>query len=328
MTPAVQCAAFGLRRIPGQGAVAFVRAVSPQLNEGRPFCATVTLTEPELAQLRASVVAAHNKLHATTAGVAPPGMEHVVRALKRQPGVRNPWAVAWRMRQQAAGLGFEDPMLLTANYEFKTIPFKMGREIIDIGTGEFKINPFKMGGNMLGYTPLWGMGTEAMDPFKMGTEAMDPFKMGTDAMDPFKMGFTPISPWAMGTDAMDPFKMGGSLGAYGFAMGRQAQVAAAARTVTAAKRGSPAAKKAIAVTKVKAHQGHPGAKQAMRDMRAVDAAQKRRAAASRRRVVPTAPARMPAMPRLTAPSGVIIPHRGGGLAHGIAILQQQALRRG
>lgn len=34
----------------------------------------------------------------TTSEVAPPGYEHVVKALKKQPGVENPYAVAWAMK--------------------------------------------------------------------------------------------------------------------------------------------------------------------------------------------------------------------------------------
>ena len=33
---------------------------------------------------------------------APPGMEHVVRKLKKVPGVENPWAVSWGMKKKGA----------------------------------------------------------------------------------------------------------------------------------------------------------------------------------------------------------------------------------
>lgn len=32
--------------------------------------------------------------------VAPPGYEKVVKALKKEPGVENPWAVAWSMKKK------------------------------------------------------------------------------------------------------------------------------------------------------------------------------------------------------------------------------------
>ena len=32
--------------------------------------------------------------------VTPPGYEDVVQALKKQPGVENPWAVAWAMKNR------------------------------------------------------------------------------------------------------------------------------------------------------------------------------------------------------------------------------------
>jgi len=32
--------------------------------------------------------------------VTPPGGEHVVKALKEEPGVQNPWAVAWAMKNR------------------------------------------------------------------------------------------------------------------------------------------------------------------------------------------------------------------------------------
>ncbi len=35
------------------------------------------------------------KLHNKTDEVAPPGGEKLVKALKKQPGVKNPWAIAW-----------------------------------------------------------------------------------------------------------------------------------------------------------------------------------------------------------------------------------------
>lgn len=44
-----------------------------------------------------------HKLHPevlAASNVAPPGMEHVVRALKRQSGVDNPFAVAWSIYQK------------------------------------------------------------------------------------------------------------------------------------------------------------------------------------------------------------------------------------
>ena len=36
-------------------------------------------------------------------GVTPPGMEDVVQRLKEQPGVDNPWAVAWSMFHKQGG---------------------------------------------------------------------------------------------------------------------------------------------------------------------------------------------------------------------------------
>ena len=36
-------------------------------------------------------------------GVTPPGMEDVVRRLKEQPGVENPWAIAWSMFHKQGG---------------------------------------------------------------------------------------------------------------------------------------------------------------------------------------------------------------------------------
>jgi len=36
-------------------------------------------------------------------GVAPPGMEHVVKQLKQKPGVDNPFALAWYIHNQQKG---------------------------------------------------------------------------------------------------------------------------------------------------------------------------------------------------------------------------------
>ena len=36
-------------------------------------------------------------------GVSPPGMEDVVRRLKEQPGVDNPWAIAWSIFHKQVG---------------------------------------------------------------------------------------------------------------------------------------------------------------------------------------------------------------------------------
>lgn len=36
-------------------------------------------------------------------GVTPPGMEDVVQRLKKQPGVENPWAIAWSMFHKQGG---------------------------------------------------------------------------------------------------------------------------------------------------------------------------------------------------------------------------------
>lgn len=40
--------------------------------------------------------------------VTPEGYEHVVRALKKKPGVENPWAVAWAMRDKGEAEGWLD----------------------------------------------------------------------------------------------------------------------------------------------------------------------------------------------------------------------------
>ena len=53
-------------------------------------------------------------------GVAPPGMEDVVKRLKEQPGVENPWAIAWSMFHKQAGQvkAFSDRQLAEAIKQF------------------------------------------------------------------------------------------------------------------------------------------------------------------------------------------------------------------
>jgi hypothetical protein len=36
-------------------------------------------------------------------GIAPPGMEHVVKKLKEKPGVENPFAIAWKLYNEQKG---------------------------------------------------------------------------------------------------------------------------------------------------------------------------------------------------------------------------------
>lgn len=70
----------------------------------------------------------------TTDNVAPPGMEHVVKALKKEPGIDNPFAVAWSMYTKknddsegpiAAVRGSNEGVLKKPTYgksEFEKIP--------------------------------------------------------------------------------------------------------------------------------------------------------------------------------------------------------------
>lgn len=299
LAPPVTCRPFSAVELPGGGARVIVRAVSPQINEGRPFCAAVDLTRADVDRMKLAMKRWHEQQHAAMSvrGVAPPGMEHVVRSLKNRPGVSDPYAVAWAMYRRRGGVsGVGDSRLLTANFEFKTSPWKVGREVIDLGTGTWKMNPYKIGGtNMVGYT--------RMSPWKLGADPMDPFKMGgvQQEFEAFKVGESP----------MDPFKMGQAT----FAMGalRRAQIGAAAATVTAAKKGDPKARKRIAKTAKAAKRGHKGAQQAMKDMRAIDAAQKRRGFRARRAGGPQ-------------PLGPVLLHTPL-FSQGLAVLRAQAVAK-
>lgn len=53
-------------------------------------------------------------------GVTPPGMEHVVKKLKKEPGVTNPWALAWWLKKRQKAKGMEAATILETPGELET----------------------------------------------------------------------------------------------------------------------------------------------------------------------------------------------------------------
>jgi len=112
-------------------------------------------------------------------GVAPPGMEALVRKLKKNPSIKNPWAVAWAIYQskkRRGKMGLEPVGWPPAGNRFK-----FGYEWLP-GGGRFRRY---FGGRAKSYEPgggwrLYDSGRSRHVPGNVGAWTPDPFKMGAN----------------------------------------------------------------------------------------------------------------------------------------------------